>query len=63
MTSAIGSRGTLAGSTCIDNGGLATRVAGLVTDATAGWIGVGGGGAGVDSVKVTEGEEKNWGGS
>ena len=35
----------------------------LVAGATAGWIGTGGGGMGIGDMKVTEGEEKNWGGS
>ena len=39
MTSAVGGKGTLAGSTCIGGGGLmagATGVAGLATGATVG---------------------------
>ena len=39
MTSAVGSKGTLAGSTCIGDGGLMTGaagVAGLATGATVG---------------------------
>ena len=63
MTSAVGSRGTLAGSTCIGDGSLAAGVAGLVAGATTGWIGAGEEGAGIGSVRVTEGEEKIWGGS
>ena len=59
MTSAVGGRGTLAGSTCIGDGGLmagATGVAGLVAGATVGWFAEG-------AVTVKEGDEKNWGGS
>ena len=54
MTSAVGGRGTLAGSTCIGDGGL-----------TAGAVGVAGlaNGAGMDGITVKEGDEKNWGGS
>ena len=55
MTSAVGSRGTLAGSTCIGDGGLVVRVASLATGAAA-W------GAGADGI-MRERDEKNWGGS
>ena len=63
MTSAVGGRGTLAGSTCIGDGGLAAGMVGLVAGATAGWIGAGWGGMGIDGMTVKEGDEKNWGGS
>ena len=58
MTSAVGGRGTLAGSTCIGDGGLtagAVGVAGLAAGATDD--------AGMDGVTVKEGDEKNGGGS
>ena len=56
MTSAVGSRGTSAGSTCIGNSSLTVGVAGLAVGAAVG-------GAGADGVIVKEGDEKNWGGS
>ena len=63
MTSAEGGKGTLAGSTCIGDGGLtagAGGVTGLAAGATVGWVAEG---AGIDGVTVREGDEKNWGGS
>ena len=48
MSSAVGGKGTLAGSTCIGDGGLVVGVAGLVT--------------GADGI-MREGDEKNGGGS
>ena len=53
MTSVVGGRGTLAGSTCIGDGGL-------TAGAVVGWIADG---AGMDGVTVKEGDEKNGGGS
>ena len=66
MTSAVGSRGTLAGSSCIGDGGLtvgATGVAGLAAGATVSWIPEGARGVGAVGMIVKEGDEKNWGGS
>ena len=63
MTSAIGGKGTSAGSTCIGDGSLvagATGVAGLAAGATVGCVV---NGAGMGGVTVREGNEKNWGGS
>ena len=63
MTSAVGGRGTLAGSTCIGNGGLTAGVTGATgwaAGATVGWVAEG---TGMNGVTVKEGDEKNWGGS
>ena len=54
---------TLAGSTCIGDGSLAAGVAGLVADATAGWVDAGWEGAETDGMTMREGGEKDWGGS
>ena len=66
MTSAVGGKGTLAGSTCIGDGGLMVGVAGATgwaAGATVDWFAEGWGGAGAAGVIVKEGDEKNWGGS